>query len=214
MAFIGKNVIENLTTGMYEDAKIIYREYIQNSADSIDQAIKTSLLKKNEAYIDVTIPSYENNIFIEDNAMGISVDNFKTILSDIAASNKDKTENKGFRGIGRLGGLAYCNKLIFESSYKGENKKSIMTWDAKKLREIINDINNNIEASLLIDNVTTYETQEENIESHYFKVSMIDVLEENDELLNITEVKQYLEEVAPVPYVNKFIYRNAIYDFI
>lgn len=31
MAIIGKNVIENLTTAMYEDLKIIYREYIQNS---------------------------------------------------------------------------------------------------------------------------------------------------------------------------------------
>ena len=42
MAFIGKNVIENLTTAMYEDLRIIYREYIQNAADSIDKAIRAS----------------------------------------------------------------------------------------------------------------------------------------------------------------------------
>ena len=33
---IGKNVLENITTGMNEDSKFIYREYIQNAADSID----------------------------------------------------------------------------------------------------------------------------------------------------------------------------------
>ena len=30
MAEIGKNVIENLTTAMYENAYTVYREYIQN----------------------------------------------------------------------------------------------------------------------------------------------------------------------------------------
>ena len=37
---IGKNILENLTTGMYPDSRFIYREYIQNAADAIDDAIK------------------------------------------------------------------------------------------------------------------------------------------------------------------------------
>lgn len=45
MAFIGKNVIENLTTAMYEDLRIIYREYIQNSADAIDKAVRDGIIK-------------------------------------------------------------------------------------------------------------------------------------------------------------------------
>ena len=51
MAIIGKNVIENLTTAMYEDLRIIYREYIQNSADSIDKAIQQGLLGPGEARV-------------------------------------------------------------------------------------------------------------------------------------------------------------------
>lgn len=35
---IGKNIIESLTLGMYENPFCIYREYIQNSADAIDKA--------------------------------------------------------------------------------------------------------------------------------------------------------------------------------
>ena len=42
---IGKHTLESLTSGMYSDPFVIYREYIQNSADSIDEAIETGLLK-------------------------------------------------------------------------------------------------------------------------------------------------------------------------
>ena len=55
MAFIGKNTIENLTTAMYEDLRIIYREYIQNSADSIDHAIEYGLITQDEALINIEI---------------------------------------------------------------------------------------------------------------------------------------------------------------
>lgn len=33
----GANILENLTTGMYKDSKVIYREYIQNACDQIDR---------------------------------------------------------------------------------------------------------------------------------------------------------------------------------
>ena len=41
---IGKDVIESLTLGMYEDSRFIFREYIQNSADQIDKARRSGLL--------------------------------------------------------------------------------------------------------------------------------------------------------------------------
>ena len=61
MAFIGKNTIENLTTAMYEDLRIIYREYIQNSADSIDHAIEYGLITQDEAIINIEID--KGNLF-------------------------------------------------------------------------------------------------------------------------------------------------------
>ena len=44
MAVIGKNILENLTTGMYYDSKVIYREYIQNACDQIDKAEKQKMI--------------------------------------------------------------------------------------------------------------------------------------------------------------------------
>lgn len=226
MAIIGKNVIENLTLGMYENSLMIYREYIQNAADSIDNAINLGILKKGTdknninsdtketAQIDIYIDQKKRNISIYDNALGIPKDKFFNILSSIADSEKDKESNKGFRGIGRLAGLAYCKKLIFTSSYIGENKKSIMIWDGELLRNILNDTKNRISASDLVDKVIDYKTEDCDINEHFFEVILNDISTENNELLNIKDVYDYLSFVAPVPYANSFIYASKIKEFI
>ena len=48
MATVGKNILDNLTTGMYSDSKVIYREYIQNACDQIDIAHNSGILSSNE----------------------------------------------------------------------------------------------------------------------------------------------------------------------
>ena len=99
MAEIGKNVIENLTTAMYENAYTVYREYIQNSADSIDKAIAAGIVNEKDAIIDINIEYNKRRITINDNAMGIPAEMFVKKLTDIADSQKDRTKEKGFRGI-------------------------------------------------------------------------------------------------------------------
>lgn len=37
---IGKHTLESLTSGMYSDPFVVFREYIQNATDSIDAAYK------------------------------------------------------------------------------------------------------------------------------------------------------------------------------
>ncbi|WP_160684298.1 ATP-binding protein [Clostridium sp. C2-6-12] len=213
MAKIGKNVIENLTTAMYENSYIIYREYIQNAADSIDKAISQGILTKEEARIDIDIEYSKHKISIYDNAVGLGKDKFKWTLSNIADSEKDRNEDKGFRGIGRLGGLAYCNKLIFSSSVAGEDVKSIMVWDAKLLREIINDNSKKPSASELVDMVITCKEEKCDRELHFFEVVLDEVMAESNELLDDEKVCEYLEAVAPVPYANSFMYRSKIYEY-
>ena len=41
---VGKDILEILTTGMYLDPLVIYREYIQNSVDAIDEALSENIL--------------------------------------------------------------------------------------------------------------------------------------------------------------------------
>jgi len=205
---IGKDVIESLTIGMYDDSRFIYREYIQNAADQIDKARQQGLIEEGEIHI--VIDAEKKFISIEDDATGIEEKKVIEILKNIAQSTKKRGIDKGFRGIGRLGGLGYCDKLIFETSFKGESVKSIMIWDATKLKSIINNRDQKEEASEVIDSVTMLETKNEDADKHYFKVSLIGVT--NKDLLNVKEIRTYLSMVAPVPFSKSFVYAKKIYD--
>lgn len=209
---IGKDVIESLTLGMYEDCRFIYREYIQNSADQIDKAVAEGLIRAGEDEIHVAINPDKRCIVIEDNATGIPADKVIPILRNIAHSTKKRGEDKGFRGIGRLGGLGYCSKLIFETTYAGEDVKSIMTWDADLLKQIINDRDNSEEAVDVLARVTDTITKKEVADKHYFKVTLENVT--SDELLNVERVKNYLSMVAPVDISSQFYYRHQINEFV
>ncbi len=208
---IGKNVIESLTLGMYEDSRFIFREYIQNSADQIDKAIKLGVLNKKEEEIHINIDVYAKRIEFFDNATGIESVNVSTILRNVAQSTKVRGVDKGFRGIGRLGGLGYCTRLIFETSAIGEDVKSIMVWDAKLLKEIINDNNNKESAVEVIEQITSLTTEAENANKHYFKVTLENV--SNKDLLDVESVRSYLSMVLPVEFKNTFIYKSSITQY-
>lgn len=207
---IGKDVIESLTLGMYEDSRFIYREYIQNAADQIDKAIREGLLTKEQGEIHITIEEEKRNVLIEDNATGISGYEVQKILQNIAQSTKQRGVDKGFRGIGRLGGLAYCEKLVFETSFKGESIKTVLTWDAALLKNIINNRKNNEEAVSVIEKVTSIASESEDEGCHYFNVRLIGVT--SDELLDRNAVEDYLSMVAPLPFPTRFIFRTKIYE--
>lgn len=205
---IGKDVIESLTAGMYEDCRFIYREYVQNAADQIDKAVKTGLISKEDAGIHITIDQKNRSIVIEDNATGIRGSEMAEILRNIAQSTKVRGVDKGFRGIGRLGGLAYCDRLKFETSFKGEAIKSTLNWDAAALKRFINNREQKEDAAYVIDAVTKYDSTDEDSEAHYFKVVMENV--NNDELLDKNNIEEYLSMVAPVPFGTNFIFRHKL----
>ena len=52
---IGKYTLESLTTGMYSDPKIIYREYIQNSVDALEMAVQSNLIEPQSMRIDIIV---------------------------------------------------------------------------------------------------------------------------------------------------------------
>ena len=73
MATVGKNMLDSLTTGMYLDSKVIYREYIQNALDSINAAARKGILSKvKDGNVSVSINRQEREVRIEDNGQGIS----------------------------------------------------------------------------------------------------------------------------------------------
>lgn len=211
MATVGKNILDNLTTGMYSDSKVIYREYIQNACDQIDLAMKMGILSPDEGSVDIIIDQRKRYISIKDNATGVKHDAFTADLGDIANSNKEIGKNKGFRGIGRLCGLAYCKTLKFTTSYKGEKVKSSMICDAQLMRKMLYE-NQKYTLDEVWDAIVSFEEEPEQASEHYFEVEMFDINQENTDLLDKTLVREYLSFVAPVPYSAKFILSQKIYD--
>lgn len=210
---VGKNFLENLTVAMYENSFTVYREFIQNAADSVDKAISTGLMDKEDAVIDIHIEYNKRRISVYDNAMGIPMRYFKKIMTDVADSEKDRNTEKGFRGIGRLAGLGYCDNLTFRTSAKGENKESIITWDGVKLKEIVADPTEHPSSDELIEMITDIQFVDTKEEEHFFEVIMNDVIFESDDLLDQKQVINYLQTVAPVPYANFFIFSLKIHEF-
>jgi len=206
---IGKTVIETLTLGMYENPLIIYREYVQNAADAIDEAIELRILsRKSDGEINIDIDTENRKITIQDNATGISSENALNFLGDVANSQKNSIKNKGFRGIGRLGGMGYCEQLIFETSAKGENVKTIITLDASRLKKIIDNDADTRDAAAVMSVITDLVKDEEVKDTHYFKVILQGVT--NEKLLIAEDVNDYLSMAAPVPYSKDFAFAEKI----
>ena len=213
----GANIIENITTGMYEDSRVVFREFVQNSCDSIDRAVAEGIMDKNDACVDITISPEDRKIVVCDNARGIPSLDFQRILADIANSEKTAVTDKGFRGIGRLAALAYCQELVFSSTFKGEDTISIMRCDAKEMRKLLDEHatgkkrHTALEILQSIYNFTTKKDARKK-NAHFFKVEMIGVNTESDKLLDIADIQAYLSFVAPVPYHSKFtMYAPSIY---
>ena len=211
----GKNVIETLSEGMYDNPLFLYREYVQNAADAIDAAVEAGVLENDEGQIQITIDSDKRRVVFHDNGIGIAERDVPAMLANIGNSQKDRLKNKGFRGIGRLGGLGYCRIVRFETSIKGESEKSVLEWDADSLHAILVDQREQIDAGELIKRITTVHTEKANIDEHFFRVSLIDILETSDDLLDVEDVRKYLSMVAPVPFdYQRFRFVSDIETFI
>ncbi|MDR1149649.1 MAG: ATP-binding protein [Spirochaetaceae bacterium] len=210
----GKNILENLTTAMYSDSRVMFREYVQNSCDAIRSAANVGIIDRKNGKIDIEINTIERTIEITDNGRGISRMDFERVLGDIANSDKQRGEDMGFRGIGRLCGLAYCSELRFISTSYGETDTCAMIWDAGKMRALLDD-DKKYSAEYVIDEIRRVEIVEntETKESHFFKVIMTGIRPESDELLDLSDIKEYLSFVAPSPYTTSFLFYKQIYDF-
>lgn len=207
---IGKHTLESLTSGMYSDSYVVFREYIQNSVDSIDEAIRAGVLSDGSEQIIVRLAPAENQIVISDNGLGIpSTDVEKTLIS-IGNSKKSSESSRGFRGIGRLSALSYCQRLTFTTSFKGEDLATSIVIDASKLSEVLaDDTKADVTVVDVLKRVYTVSIFVEQAEAHYFTVQM-DGVDVNSHLLSFADVEDYLTQNAPVPYNPNFVWGKEI----
>ncbi|MHA7820278.1 MAG: ATP-binding protein [Erythrobacter sp.] len=209
---IGKDVLELLSTAMYVDPLTVYREYTQNAADAIDEACQAGLLQPGEGRIEITIDQSSRTVRIRDNGIGISAKRFYAILTAIGASKKRGTGARGFRGVGRLSGLAYARELTFRSSAAGETSSHSITWDCRALRGVLRDFDDSRELADIVEAIIVTDRADEVADhEHFFEVTLTGIPRIGDDrLLSQEAVADYLAQAAPLPFSNAFALGPAI----
>lgn len=210
---VGKDVIEILTTGMYVSPVSVYREYIQNAADSIDAARAGGAIgKRQQGAVSVTFDHAARAVTVRDNGAGIVAKDAAGILLAIGGSAKRGTNARGFRGVGRLSGLAYCRTLQFRTKAAGESKITTVTWDCRVLRQRLADAAFGGDLRRVVaSSVTLCEEKADDQSEHFFEVRLNDIARlRNDALLNEKQIAQYLAQVAPLAFDEEFSFAPAI----
>jgi molecular chaperone HtpG len=198
---------------MYVDAMTIYREYVQNSADAIDDARNRGALSAEElGQVDIAIDAATRVIRIRDNGSGIAWRDFVERLSNLGSSTKRGTAARGFRGVGRLAGLGYCQELIFRSRVDDEDLVSELRWDCRSLKTALRSAHHSQPiTSLIQDVVSVRRVQDDTKSKRFFDVELKGVIRHrNDRLLNPVAVAEYLAQVSPVPFAPEFKFGTDI----
>lgn len=207
---VGRSVLETITVALYENPIILFREYVQNSLDAYNIATKDEQKEEVKSFhVSINIDEHSKNIVIKDIGYGVeSYELFQEKMLSIGGSDKgsDRTKYIGFRGIGRISGLAFCERLIFRNKVKNSDKIHECVWEGKKYRDLLNDENTEDDLESIIDKIVTNEEKvvTNKIEEHYFEVTLENYTDEIKEILGDRNFEEKLIKMLPLKYENSF----------
>lgn len=104
---VGAGILSVITESLYDNPIVIFREYVQNSADSIMKS------EYDNDQCEIRIWEKDECLYFLDNACGIEQNSFNEEMVKIGASSKKRQTSLGYKGIGRLSGVPYCEKIKF-----------------------------------------------------------------------------------------------------
>ena len=214
---VAKDLLDLLTGAMYVNPFSALREYIQNSVDAIEDAAATGILATtSQGRIDISVSPENRSIVIRDNGVGCANKEFTASLTAFGGSDKRGRDRRGFRGIGRLAGLAYCRELAFRGRAAGDSRVFEMVWDCVKLKELLYSDDKDLSLNQTVHSVVRIrELKASEFPEHFFEVSLRGIVRyKNDDLLNTTALREYLSQVAPVPFSPEFSFGQDITNFL
>ena len=199
---VGGNILSLITEGMYDEPLAIYREYIQNSADAISRANQVGR-------IEIDIDPVARSIRIRDNGPGLSRAEATRALVVVANSNKTRGVDRGFRGIGRLSGLACAEFVVFRTRCRSRKRITRIEWDGTVMRTRLLDratLEETIRSCVSVSSEDAGDYPE-----HFFEVEILGVSRHvSGKLLNSDAVKDYISEVCPVPISDDFPFADDV----
>ena len=207
---IGKDILELLSSSMYVDPMAMYREYVQNSADATDLA-RSAGLSPAEGLVSIKIDAVARTILIRDNGSGLSEADFAQKLTALGGSSKRGSAARGFRGVGRLAGLAFAQEIVFRSRQQGERTVHELRWNGRDVRAMLRSTETRDLHEIVQKSVETREVSGQGWPDKFFEVELRGVVRHKDDrLLNHDAVFNYLAQVAPVPFHQDFQFSDQI----
>jgi hypothetical protein len=208
--FFGGFVLETLTIGMYGESRNAIREYIQNAFDSIERAINDlNILRPGHGLIEIIMAEDKDSLIIRDNGGGLPTSTAVKTLTSIGASTKDHRSDAGFRGIGRLAGIVFSDRVTFTTKARGEAEQTTVIFKADEMRKAMSPAKGStFSAEELIQKfVEAYVSTSKNIKGHFFEVKLEGFDNPPLECTSYKHMEEFVSQVAPVPYSKKFPYR-------
>lgn len=207
-SLVGKDIVKLITSGLNTNPLTIYREYVQNSADSIEKLPKGELGK-----VEIEVDPVNKRVTIHDCGVGLSIQQAERELVPFAKSNKIISKDRGFRGIGRLSALPYCEKLIFLSREDRSTPVVQVTWDSIGLRRNFEKF---CTIEELISNFVTIELLEgKGFADRFFEVQIEGIPRFiAATILNKDLVREYISETCPVPFNPSFPCSSIISNWL
>ena len=203
-ALSGVGLLGLVTTGMYGDPLSMYREYIQNAADAAAGSEFPG-----RARVDIAIDGIGRRIRIRDNGPGLSREEAFERLLPIGRSDKRLGTDRGFRGIGRLAGLAFAKTVSFATRASEDQSVTRITWHSDRLPELTS-MESELEQAIL-DCVDVETLPGSDYPEHFFDVEVEGVARHSAGLLlNRDAVRDYVGEVCPVPMSMKFPFDERV----
>ena len=205
--WVGGGVFNLLTTGMYDTPLAVYREYIQNASDAI-QSSGNQIAGR----VEIDIDARARCVTIRDNGPGLSRRDAERDLIAVAQSRKQRGSDRGFRGIGRLSGLAFADSVAFRTRSSPSQKVVELVWDGSELRRHAGQSgespNQIVEGAVEISSLDGSDWPD-----HFFEVQIRNVARHAaGHILNRDVVRSYIAEVCPVPMADDFPFTGRVRD--
>ncbi len=196
-----------LSEDLYPRKIEVIREYIQNASDALDDWLKISdLIPSDRTEPQIKISIQGKSVLIFDNGIGMTEEDIPK-LQRIAYSEKRVGEEAGYKGIGRLAGIAVAEKLKITSTSYGDPKLYHFEFRAADMRKDISDKKKqgiNEQATPVIKRHTKTWWTDIDPADHYTLVEIRNIKDSCDELLDSDTLIEYIGDIGPVDFSPEF----------
>ena len=219
MSDVYANILEGLTTGLYNDIRYAVREYLQNAYDAIIQARSEKLPLLDEMYcVNVEISRNNTVVTIADNGVGMDLPLLREYTS-IGGGTKNSPEYAGHKGIGKLSGLRFFEDFRVVSKVYGSAVAHVLHWRCGEMMRILSAQREQMKKTPYKDFISQFfdirRIEGEDEDRHYTQVQLIGVTDEFKHQLSEQRIGDFIKQNCPVPFCgNRFEHSHTISEWL